>query len=439
MAVANKGAKKGTKRADRWVGDAENNTFSGLGGDDYCDGGKGKDNVDGGSGDDTIKGGAGNDKLLGGKGDDTIDGGAGNDRIDGGSGDDTINGGSGNDTINGGAGDDNINGGSGRDEIDGGDGNDLVAGGTGDDIMIGGKGIDTLFWGDGDGSDIISGGEDRDTVVAVGDAAKGDNLVLGSDASDKAIFDRVGKDGQPIAQIRLTVDTVEVFDVRGEGGNDTFEIQDLTGTGVEEILFLGGEGNDILDARATSTHVTADGGAGDDVLIGGTGTIVNPNNVTLGDTLTGGAGKDTFQFSTDPFANGNPAQNLNQPDVITDYEQGKDRIVFDPKASGVDVLKFQKGDSTKLAGDSNMLVLTDGFANAAAAAAAIAVNDKITAGKGFFSYFNTTLGISRVVFSNDLGKGGTISVQANLNNLTELADQNNFAAADFVVGDFGLA
>jgi Ca2+-binding RTX toxin-like protein len=458
MAKISASKKIGTAQADEWQGSNGNDRFNALAGNDLCIGGKGSDVIDGGTGNDeveggqggdTIVGGAGSDVLTGGAGDDTIEGGAGKDTIDGGAGDDDIDGGSGKDQISGGegddtlaggsgtdritgdAGDDNIDGGSGNDQLAGGDGNDFVIGATGDDLMLGGAGDDTLDWDDGDGNDIMSGGDGLDTIEVDGSVARGDNFVLGKNAAGKAFFERVGLDGQAVGQFNLTVDTAEVFDVSGEGGNDTFIVNDLTGTGVQLIQFDGGAGNDLLDARNSSTRVVAVGGEGDDILIGGTGTIVGANNVTLGDTLTGGLGKDKFQFSTNPFANGSPAANLNQPDVVTDYEIGVDQIVLDKLQTGISVLKFQNGSVAQLSGDNNLLVLQGGFANAGAAAAAIRDNNNISAGKGAFVYFNQTLGFSRVVFSQDLANGGTFSVLANLTNQTNVANQANFSAADF--------
>ncbi|MBD3884515.1 hypothetical protein IFO70_22490 [Phormidium tenue FACHB-886] len=417
---------KGTNRADDWTGSAGNDTFNGLAGDDTCDGGNGNDNVDGGTGNDEIDGGAGNDLLAGGaglgndeidggRGGDTIEGGAGNDLLAGGAGDDDIDGGAGNDTIRGGAGndtivsssgkdrvtgdagDDNIDGGSGNDQLAGGAGNDVIAGGTGKDRVLGGAGDDILVWNSGDGNDTLSGNDGLDTVQINGASAT-DNFVL---------KDATGGSTLTIGQFNLTADTVELFDIKGAGGND------------------------ILDARGSSVRVLAAGGDGDDVLIGGTGTVVGANNAVLGDTLTGGAGKDKFQFSTNPFANGNPAQNLNQPDVITDYEIGQDQIVLDKQQTGINALNFQKGGVNQLSGGANLLVLEGTFANAGAAASAIRDNPNLTAGKGAFVYFNSTLGFSRVVFSNDLANGGTFSVLGNLTNQTNPANQANFSAADF--------
>jgi serralysin len=220
----------------------------------------------------------------------------------------------------------------------------------------------------------------------------------------------------------------------GTIGNDN-----LLGTSGYDIL-IGNTGNDVLA-----------GGWGNDILNGGTGLgLGDGNDVLTGgegndfldgdagvDTLTGGVGRDTFFFS-DPVFRGtstvaaNGIEVFNQPDIITDYEIGQDALIFEAGQLGLtgETPKFQSGISSQLSGDSNVLVLQDPFANAAAAAQAIANNNAITADAGVFSYFNTTLGISRVVFSNDLSDGGSISVLANLTNQTNPANQANFTAQD---------
>jgi len=88
--------------------------------------------------------------------------------------------------------------------------------------------------------------------------------------------------------------------------------------------------------------------------------------------------------------------------------------------------------------NGNVLVLTDVFANAGAAAAAINNNANITAEEGVFVYFNSTLGITRMVYSENLGAGGDISVLANLNNQTTVAggvaNLASFSASNFTLG-----
>jgi serralysin len=216
----------------------------------------------------------------------------------------------------------------------------------------------------------------------------------------------------------------------GTNGNDI-----LNGTSAGDILF-GLQGDDTLDGKDGNDILLGDdgkdtltGGYGDDILVGGRGV----------DTLTGGPGRDIFFFADNPFSGGTPTpaangiQALNQPDVLKDFQFGEDPLVFQRGELGVNDLRFQTGRSAQLTGGDNLLVLQDPFPNAAAAAKAIADNNAVTADAGLFVYFNTTLGFSRVVFSQDLGDAGPISVLGNLTNQTNPANQAQFSAKDFVL------
>jgi Ca2+-binding RTX toxin-like protein len=345
----------------------------------------------------------------------------------------------------GGTGDDELIGSSVADTLSGGNGNDTISGEKGDDIMIGGNGNDTLEWDDGDGSDIISGNAGNDTVNVDGAVVKADSFVLSKDGQNRAFFDRVALDGQPgVGRFTLTVDTSETFDVKGLGGNDSFVVNDLSNTGVNLVIFSGGEGNDSFDGSQTSTALQLNGDAGDDTLIGG-----SANDVITGgdgvDTLTGGGGSDVFVYSGNVFAGGALAPNaggtginaLNKPDVIKDFAidgSSSDRFGLNAQDLAINTINFQKGTSSSLT-NGNVLVLTDGFVNAAAAAKAIDTNTNITAKEGVFSYFNTTLGISRLVYSKDLGNGGDISVLANLGapQTGNVANQDKFSSTSFTL------
>lgn len=86
--------------------------------------------------------------------------------------------------------------------------------------------------------------------------------------------------------------TVAADKIEGKAGADT-----IFGLGGDDIL-NGDGGNDVLN-----------GGSGNDLLDGGTGN----------DLLTGGVGADLFEFG-----------NLRSgADIITDFEDGVDHIVFD--------------------------------------------------------------------------------------------------------------
>jgi len=125
-------------------------------------------------------------------------------------------------------------------------GNDSLTGGAGDDWLIGGAGSDKLSGGAGDDVLFIDG-EDRQADIDGGD---GKDMVIATGATG-VTFD-------------LSAAHVEM--AKGGEGNDT-----LFTTGPDAIIANGGAGNDTLV-----------GGPGDDLLEGGPGA----------DVLLGGAGDD---------------------------------------------------------------------------------------------------------------------------------------------------
>jgi Ca2+-binding RTX toxin-like protein len=410
----------------------------GTKGDDSINGTSLSDIIFGRAGDDVINTLAATDLVFAGSGKDLVYGGSEADFLFGETGRDRLYGEDGDDYLDGGAGDDYLDGGLGNDTLFGGKGDDILEGGKGADYMYGGRGNDLLKWDDGDGSDIISGGAGRDTVAVEGSLTRGDNFVLNKNAEGKAIFQRTGLDNQAgIGQFTLTVDSSEIFDVSGAAGDDSLIVGDLSYTGVLRVKFDGGEGNDLFDASGSSVRVKGEGGTGDDTLIGSqfADTLVGGDGVDL---LTGGDGRDRFVYGGNPFANGtvtiaaNGIRVLNRPDTITDFNPGQDLFVLNGQDLGIDQLQFVEGTSGSI-GTGNVINLTDGFANAAAAARAIADNDAITAEEGVFLYFNTTLGFNRLVYSTNLAGGGDISVLANMPNQTVLADQSNFSGSNFVL------
>jgi Ca2+-binding RTX toxin-like protein len=249
-----------------------------------------------------------------------------------------------------------LNGGDGDDTIMGSDGNDLIIGGRGNDVALMGPGDDTFVWNPGDGSDTVEGQGGNDTLLFNG-ANVAENINLSANGSRLQLTRDVGN-------ITMDVNGVETVDVNALGGADTITIGDLTGTDVtavnlslestpgsgtgdgaaDTVIVNGTAGNDAIVVASDATGVavvglaaqihitgaesadrltvnagagddvvqasgltagviafTADGGDGDDILIGSAG-----NDTLLGgagdDILIGGGGQDVL--------NGGPGNNV---------------------------------------------------------------------------------------------------------------------------------
>ncbi|WP_144185700.1 beta strand repeat-containing protein [Elioraea rosea] len=231
-----------------------------------------------------------------------------------------------------------MNGGLGNDVLLGSEGDDLINGGDGDDLALMGAGDDTFVWNPGDDNDTVEGQAGFDTLQFNGaNVAETINIFANG---GRAIFFR------DVANVTMDLDDVEQIAFKALGGADTVVVHDLSGTDVTEILIDlsaaagGGDGqfdqvilngtsgddvvlvvgdgsevtvfgldylvriigfdaaldrlvinalagDDVVEASGLDVSgmlLTADGGADDDVLIGGDGA----------DTLLGGPGDDVL-------------------------------------------------------------------------------------------------------------------------------------------------
>jgi Ca2+-binding RTX toxin-like protein len=243
-------------------------------------------------------------------------------------------------TIDGGTGNDSLLGSNGPDTLISGDGNDFVDGQQGDDVGLLGAGNDVFQWDPGDGSDVVEGQAGSDTLLFNGSG--GNEIITVSANGARARFTR------DLGNITMDLDDVEGIDFNALGGTDTITVNDLSGTDVTTVNLnlagtLGGTtgdaladtvivngtnngdvihvtgnqggasvlglaarvnitnaepandrltinalgGDDVVDAAglaAVAIRLAADGGDGDDVLIGSAGN----------DTFSGGAGDDVL-------------------------------------------------------------------------------------------------------------------------------------------------
>jgi Ca2+-binding RTX toxin-like protein len=233
-----------------------------------------------------------------------------------------------------------LNGGLGKDVLFGSEGNDLVNGGDGDDVAFLGAGDDTFVWNPGDDNDTVEGQAGFDTMLFNG-ANIAENIDISANGG-RVLFTR------DVANVVMDLNDVEQIDFNALGGADNIVVHDLSGTDAQEInlnlagtiggtagdgaadtvIVTGTNGDDIVnvfgDASSTTVlglpaqvnitgteatndrltvnalagddvvtasglaasaiQLTADGGDGDDILIGGAGN----------DTLLGGAGDDVL-------------------------------------------------------------------------------------------------------------------------------------------------
>jgi Ca2+-binding RTX toxin-like protein len=248
-------------------------------------------------------------------------------------------------TVDGGAGNDTLLGSNGVDLLLGGAGNDFIDGQQGNDVAFLGAGDDTFQWDPGDGSDTVEGQAGTDTMLFNGSA--GDELFEVSANGERVRFTR------NLGNIVMDLNDVEAIDLNALGGADTTTVNDLSGTDVTkvnlnlaavgstgdgrvdtvivngtngddaalvtgnangatvaglaaQVNIAGAEaandrltvnalaGDDVVDASGLAVgaiQLTADGGAGDDVLLGSDGidTLLGGDE---DDVLLGGLGLD---------------------------------------------------------------------------------------------------------------------------------------------------
>jgi Ca2+-binding RTX toxin-like protein len=192
-----------------------------------------------------------------------------------------------------------------------------------------------FVWNPGDGSDIVEGQAGADTLLFNGSGAS-ENIDISANGGRATLF-------RDVASITMDMDDTETIDFHAFGGADTITVHDMSGTDVSEIkidlaaagggdgqvdtivvnatngddaisvsnvngvvtvsglaatvtisgfeetdrLVINGlPGDDVIEASGLVTAMlfTADGGNGDDILIGSDGA----------DVLSGGAGDDVL-------------------------------------------------------------------------------------------------------------------------------------------------
>jgi Ca2+-binding RTX toxin-like protein len=157
-----------------------------------------------------------------------------------------------------------LNGGDGNDTIIGSAGNDTVIGGRGTDVARLGAGDDTFVWNPGDGSDRVDGGAGNDALVFNG-ANVAENIDVAANGRDV----RLTRD---VANITMDLANMETIDINALGGADTITVEDLSKTTVRQVnVDLGVNG--APDGQVDTVVINATNGADNIVVTNNNGVV----------------------------------------------------------------------------------------------------------------------------------------------------------------------
>jgi hypothetical protein len=148
-----------------------------------------------------------------------------------------------------------MNGGLGEDLFIGSEGNDFINGGDGDDTALMGAGDDTFVWNPGDDNDTLEGQDGFDTMLFNG-ANVAEQITISANGG-RVIFFR------NVATVTMDLNDVEGIDFNALGGADNIVVNDLSGTDVTEINLNLAEAANVAGADS----VVAQGTNGDDVAL----------------------------------------------------------------------------------------------------------------------------------------------------------------------------
>jgi hypothetical protein len=208
-------------------------------------------------------------------------------------------------TIDGGNGNDNIKTGDGIDSISGGNGDDSVDAGRGNDSVFLGNGKDFFVWNPGQGSDTVDGGNGNEDVMQFNGANVNELMSLSANGST-AVFLR------DIANIRMDMNDIEIFDLKALGGTDTITVDNLDGTAVRHanIDLSGSSGGSDQQADVVTVNGTD---RGDRVNVTAQGGQVEVSGLPAETQITGSETLDHLQVDT---LDGNDTVNV-APGVAT--------------------------------------------------------------------------------------------------------------------------
>jgi Ca2+-binding RTX toxin-like protein len=256
-----------------------------------------------------------------------------------------INGGAGNDTIDASrlhAGQANLtlNGGDGNDIITGSAGNDLVNGGRGNDTARLGSGNDTFVWNPGDGSDVIEGQGGSDTLQFNG-ANVNENIDISADGGRARLFRDVGN-------VTMDLNDVERINLVALGGADTITVNDLTGTDVNQVAIdLGATpGNSQGDGQVDTVIINATNGS-DAITVTNSNGVVTVSGLGTDVTISGFDADDRIIINGLGGDDAIEASGLSGMQLTANGGDGDDILIG---SAGDDILNGGAGDDVLIGG-----------------------------------------------------------------------------------------
>lgn len=151
-----------------------------------------------------------------------------------------------------------MNGGLGNDLFLGSEGDDLINGGDSDDVALMGAGSDTFVWNPGDDNDTIEGQAGSDTLLFNGSNAP-ENVTISANGGRATFF-------RDVANVTMDLNDVETVRFNASGGVDTITVNDMSGTDVERIeIDLAGNAAGGGDSQIDTIFINATNG--DDMVL----------------------------------------------------------------------------------------------------------------------------------------------------------------------------
>lgn len=266
---------------------------------------------------------------------------------------------------------------------------DTITGGAGDDTIAGGAGADVLDGGDGD--DVFN-------VATLADFTTGVETVIGGAGNDTLKFN-TGNQALILSAANLgAISGIEVLSINSGSALSSITLTDT-------VFTANGQALSIVNAHPSQGNLTVDGstlGAGNAV------TVTASTASGVNDTLTGGAGDDSFTFAG--------TTGLQAADTVTGGA-GNDTIFLTATANVTAVLNGVRGvENITTVGSGGNISITVGADAVIAASSTLTVSAASSTGTNTFTYDGSL--VTAAKSQNVTGSSGADTITGGIGNDT---------------------